>query len=113
MRATLFYRVAVALALGFGTAHASDPSDSDTRTLASMCAACHGTHGQSVGGTPVLAGLPVSYFIKQMQDFKSGERPATVMHRHAKGLTDVEIEKLAGYFSAQKRHRRTPVENQP
>jgi len=50
-----------------------------------------------------LAGLDRAHFIKQMLDFKSGARPATVMHQHAKGYTDEEIEKTADFFAAQKR----------
>ena len=78
-------------------------SDTATRQMGASCFGCHGTNGNSVGGTPVLAGMKRDHFIKQMQDFKSGARPATVMHRHAKGYSDVEIEKLADYFAAQKR----------
>ena len=72
------------------------------RTLAASCAACHGTQGNSAGGLPSLAGLDQKYFITQMQLFASGERKATVMHHHAKGLKAEEIEQLAVYFSAQK-----------
>jgi len=42
-------------------------------------------------------------FVTAMKDFKSGARPATVMHHHAKGYSDKEFEKLAEYFAAQKR----------
>jgi cytochrome subunit of sulfide dehydrogenase len=84
------------------------PITPDTRTMASTCAACHGTNGQSGGGIPTLAGLPKSYFIKQMQDFKSGARAATVMNRHAKGYSDAQIEQLAEYFAAQKRSQPQP-----
>jgi cytochrome c553 len=37
-----------------------------------------------------------------MRDFKTGVRPATIMHQLAKGYTDEQIEALAAYFSAQK-----------
>lgn len=83
------------------------------RTLAASCAACHGTNGNSVGGNsvgcnsiggmPVLAGLSPMHFVSQMLAFSSGERASTVMHRHAKGLTEEEIRQLADYFSAQPR----------
>jgi len=78
-------------------------ADAQARQLAATCSACHGTNGHSVGGTPVLAGLERANFIRQMKDFKSGARPATVMHRHANGYNDAEIEKIADYFAAQKR----------
>ncbi|HSH72411.1 MAG TPA: c-type cytochrome [Methylophilaceae bacterium] len=106
------------LLLSLSGAHAESPSISQdkntpqvtsfsphTQTLAASCAACHGTNGNSVSGTPVLAGLDSSHFIMQMLAFRSGERQATVMHRHAKGLTAEEIEQLAAYFSQQKREQ--------
>lgn len=70
--------------------------------MASACAACHGTNGHSVGGTPSLAGLEQLYFIEQMQLFQSGERPSSVMMKHARGYTEEEIRLLAEYFSQQK-----------
>lgn len=92
------------LNLNIVSAQADDAIESShLRVLAASCAACHGTNGNSVSGTPVLAGLEKSYFVLQMQAFRSGERSATVMHRHAKGLTVDEIDQLATYFSQQKR----------
>ena len=70
--------------------------------MASACAACHGTNGHSVGGTPSLAGLEQLYFIEQMQLFQSGERPSSVMMKHARGYTEEEIRLLAEYFSKRK-----------
>lgn len=85
----------------FTVAHAE--VDKRARGLAASCAACHGTDGNSEGGMPVLAGLDKALFVTQMKDFKSGARPATVMHQHAKGYTDEEFELLAEFFAAQKR----------
>lgn len=73
------------------------------RTLAASCAACHGTHGNSHSITPVLAGLEPTYFSTQMMAFKNGSRSSTVMHHHATGLTESEINQLADYFSQQER----------
>lgn len=77
--------------------------DSHTRVIAATCYNCHGSGGKSAGAIPSLAGLEKGYFIKQMQDFKSGARPATVMQKHAKGYTDAEIEKMAEFFAAAKK----------
>lgn len=81
--------------------------DQHTRVLAASCAACHGMDGNSVGGTPVLAGLDRSHFMLQMQSFRDGSRASTVMHHHAKGLTLQEIEQLAAYFASQPRSVKT------
>jgi sulfide dehydrogenase cytochrome subunit len=37
-----------------------------------------------------------------MQLFQSGERPSSVMMKHARGYTEEEIRLLAEYFSKQK-----------
>jgi cytochrome subunit of sulfide dehydrogenase len=71
--------------------------------LAASCAACHNTQGRSVEGTPVLAGIARNQLISAFQEYQTGARKATVMHRHAKGYNEQEIELLADYFSAQKR----------
>jgi len=76
---------------------------SHIQSLAASCAACHGSQGNSVGGTSVLAGLDAEHFVLQMMAFRNGSRSATVMHRHAKGLTVEEINDLAVYFAQQKR----------
>jgi len=75
------------------------------RSLAATCANCHGTDGRAVAGSSVLplAGLDRNYFVEQMKAFKSGARPATVMHQISKGYSDAQIDTLAGYFAAQKK----------
>jgi cytochrome subunit of sulfide dehydrogenase len=95
------YRTTSCLWLGLwlATAYPSLTQASDIRTLAASCSACHGQNGISNGGTPSLAGLNTTYFSQQMQQFKSGKTPATVMHHHARGLNDTEIEALASYFA--------------
>lgn len=73
------------------------------RTLAASCAACHGRAGNALHGNAILAGMEGGQFTASMLAFKDGSRPATVMHRHAKGLNLSEIHLLADYFSKQKR----------
>lgn len=73
------------------------------RSLAASCAACHGTNGNAVNakGAATLAGMNKNQLSSQLMAFKAGKATATVMHRHAKGLTDGEIKALAAYFSIQ------------
>jgi cytochrome c553 len=73
------------------------------RNLAATCFTCHGTDGRSVGGVPPsLAGQDKNYLLQQMKDFQAGKRPATIMHQHAKGYTDAQLELIAGYFASVK-----------
>ena len=97
----------------------SNISDVHIRSLAASCAACHGTQGNTVsnagqisGKIPVLAGADKADIISKLQAFKSGDKPATVMHRHAKGLSIDEISALADYFSAQVPHAPPPLVSQ-
>jgi cytochrome c553 len=68
--------------------------------VSANCANCHGPQGRAAGAVPSLAGLPSRYIVEQMQAFKAGTRPATIMHQLAKGYTDAQIELMAGYFSS-------------
>jgi cytochrome c553 len=70
--------------------------------LASTCMSCHGPGGKSKGAVPSLAGLEKGYFIKAMQDFKSGARPASIMKKHAAGYTDAEYEQMGEFFARLK-----------
>jgi len=97
LAATLASGAAFALS---ALAQGADPNLA--RNLAAACANCHGTNGMSVQGMPNLAGQQRAYLVQQMQDFRTGKRPATIMHQLAKGYTDEQIEALAAYFAAQK-----------
>lgn len=94
------------LALGASAAVAQDKPATITGAsdsmLAHTCAGCHGTNGASVGpAAPTIAGMSEAYLVEVMQGFASGEVPATIMDRIAKGYDDEEIKLMAGYFSKQ------------
>ncbi len=72
------------------------------RNWAATCTGCHGTAGYSEGAMPNLAGLQKAYIVTAMREFKAGTRQATVMHQHAKGYSDEQIERIAEFFAAQK-----------
>ncbi len=93
------------LALGVAPALAQDAQALYVTSLAATCANCHGTFGRGIntGEVPALAGMPSAYMVAQMQAFKKGERPATVMHQLAKGFSDEQIQQVAAYFAAQKK----------
>lgn len=69
------------------------------RVWAASCAACHGTDGRSTSAIPSIAGVDRAQLLAQLLAFKQGQRPATVMHQHAKGYTDAELTRLAEHFS--------------
>ena len=84
------------------TAQAADPNLS--RNLAATCANCHGTNGNAVKGSGMdaLAGMDKAKILQKLADFKSGDKPASIMHQISKGYTDGQLDLIAGYFAAQK-----------
>lgn len=93
----------LAFLAGPTASHAQEAQALRTRSLAATCAQCHGTDGRAVAGAsvPGLAGLPAGYLVEQMTAFKSGARPATVMHQIARGYSEAQIDQLARFFAAQ------------
>lgn len=87
------------------SAHAQSQDALYVKSLAATCAACHGTNGRTSEGSsvPALAGMPREYMAAQLRAFKSGSRPATIMHQLSRGFSDGQIDQITGYFAAQKR----------
>lgn len=73
------------------------------RGMAAGCVGCHGTHGLTQSGYPSLAGVPRAELLQKMLDFKTGAKPATLMHQIAKGYSDEQLGAMASYFSVQKK----------
>jgi cytochrome c553 len=74
------------------------------------CGYCHLPNGQGRPENSSLAGLPASYIVQQMADFKSGLRkssepahlPVAIMIANETKADDQEIPTAAAYFSALK-----------
>ena len=66
------------------------------------CVSCHGPAGNAViAQNPKLAAQHEAYIVKQLANFKSGERNNAIMGPIAKGLTDDEARNLAAFLNAQ------------
>jgi cytochrome c553 len=78
------------------------------RPDARACGLCHYPNGKGRQENAGVAGLPVSYFIQQMNDFRDGLRKSAeprkantnVMIAIAKAMTPEEIKASAEYFGA-------------
>lgn len=72
------------------------------------CAFCHMPNGQGRPENAGVSGLPVAYFIRQMQDMRNGLRSSAeprksntpMMIAFAQAMTDAEIKESAEYFAA-------------
>ena len=73
------------------------------KTKSALCAGCHGVDGNSVNAVwPSLAGQHASYLVKQINNFKSGERTDPTMQAMVAALSEIDIQDIAAYFEGQK-----------
>ena len=93
---------ALGLLAATSLAQAADPNLA--RNLAATCANCHGTNGKAVPGAGMdeLAGMDKAKILQKVGEFKTGVKPASIMHQISKGYTDEQLELIATYFAAQK-----------
>lgn len=70
------------------------------KSKAVTCTGCHGPAGISVNPLwPNLAGQQQQYLVKQITDFRDGQRQDPLMAPLAQGLTDQDIADLAAYYN--------------
>jgi cytochrome c553 len=69
---------------------------------ASSCSGCHATSRSVDTPVPRLIGRDAAELATAMQAFKSGQRPATVMDRIAKGFSEEEIRAICAWYATQK-----------
>jgi cytochrome c553 len=78
-------------------------------TLATQqCSMCHGARGVSAANTPNLAGQYAEVIVKQLMDYRRGDRPSTAMRALSMGLKDADIQDLAAYYASLPRPRNAP-----
>ena len=74
-----------------------------------QCTMCHGARGVSAAGVPNLAGQYAEVVIKQLMDYRRGDRPSTAMRALSMSLTDRDIRDLAAYYASLPRPRNAPL----
>ena len=67
---------------------------------ASSCSGCHATLRGAVTSLPRLVGRSQIEIVSAMEAFRTGQRPATVMDRVAKGFTEGEVKAIAAWYAA-------------
>jgi len=89
----------VGFALAVFSAHAAD----DIEAKAQACAACHGQNGVPTDPKtiPIIWGQQQSYLVKQLHDYRSGDRDSAIMSPIAKQLAREDLRKIAAYFAAK------------
>jgi cytochrome c553 len=96
----------------FPNEHAPLPTVVQKGIQAQACGSCHLMSGMGHPESATLAGLPVAYMLRQMEDFKAGLRKDPKIHEQslraarmniiAAGLPDEEMHKAIEWFAALK-----------
>jgi sulfide dehydrogenase cytochrome subunit len=89
-------------AIGLVSIAASTSASAEPPAGAVSCSGCHPASARVTSPVPRLVGVDRAAIVKAMQDFRSGQRPGTVMDRIAKGFTDEEIQAIAAWLAAQR-----------
>lgn len=74
-----------------------------TEEWAQRCDRCHGLNGNSVDPRfPALAAQRADYLVKVLNAYKTRARKSVEMAAMTEGLSDEDIQNLAGYYAGQK-----------
>ena len=93
------FSAGVSFAMSAIPAYAAD----DIEAKVQLCAACHGENGVPADPRtiPIIWGQQQSYLVKQLHDYRSGDRDNPIMSPIAKGLAQEDLRKIAAYFAAK------------
>jgi len=91
-----------AAAIGASLIAAAVVASAEPPAGAASCSGCHPVSTRITSPVPRLVGLDRAAIVRAMQDFRSGQRAATVMDRLAKGFTDEEIQAIAAWYATQR-----------
>src|SRR5437868_11004004 len=89
--------------VGFAVVAVPASAADDIEAKAQACAVCHGQNGVSIDPKtiPIIWGQQQSYLMKQLRDYRSGDRDNPIMSPLAKGLAEDDLRKIAAYFAAK------------
>jgi cytochrome c553 len=68
---------------------------------ASSCSGCHAAGSKVNTFVAPLVGRKAADTVAQMQAFKTGQQPSTIMGRIAKGFSDAEVQAIADWYAQQ------------
>jgi cytochrome c553 len=94
-------RILAALAAVLLSAEAAlaDPIEIKVR----LCTSCHGAHGlPSDPSVPIIWGQQSAYILKQLNDYRNGDRNSQIMSSIAESLSEADVAQMAAYFSNAK-----------
>jgi cytochrome c553 len=90
----------VVLTRSLARAGSSEATGRGATLAIQQCSMCHGAQGVSESGAPNLAGQYPEVVIKQLHDYKRGDRSSAIMQSLARKLSDRDILDIASYYDS-------------
>jgi cytochrome subunit of sulfide dehydrogenase len=95
-------RITVAVAVVVASTAPALAASPEPPAGAASCSGCHAANAAANTPVPRLNGRNAAEIVTQMQAFRTGAQPSTVMDRIAKGYSDPEITAIATWYAQQK-----------
>jgi cytochrome c553 len=84
------------------TAIALPAAADDIESKTQVCGVCHGQNGvPTTANTPVIWGQQQNYLVKQIHDYRAGDRNNPVMSPVASGVKQEDTRPIAAYFAGK------------
>ena len=98
-----FFSTIFGAAFSFAVIAVPAQAADDIEVKVQACAACHGQNGVPVDPKtiPIIWGQQQSYLVKQLHDYRSGDRENPIMSPIAKSIAQEDLRKIAAYFATK------------
>jgi cytochrome c553 len=94
--------VAGAVVAATSAAPAAKPDLAKGQATAQVCSACHTADGsRGSPANPILAGQHPEYFVKQLQEYKTGKRKNAIMLGMSMTLSDDDMKNVAAFYAGK------------
>src|ERR1700757_889587 len=91
-----------ALVILAGALAAPAKAQNAVETKLQVCGACHGQNGEPINAmTPIIWGQQTNFLVKQLHDYRAGDRDNPIMKGMAQTLTQEDLRPAAMYFTAK------------
>jgi cytochrome c553 len=96
---TIFGTLVIFAAALAGPANAADEIEAKLQ----VCSSCHGQNGEPSDPKtiPIIWGQQQNFLVKQMHDYRAGDRDNPIMAAMAKSLKQEELRPAAAYFASK------------
>lgn len=106
MKSLLSFLLAAVLASPVLAEEAKSPAKPDLKKgeaiSTQVCAACHAADGsRGSPANPILAGQHPEYLVKQLTEFKAGQRSNPVMKGFASALSEEDMRNVAAFYASK------------